>query len=176
MARPTTKKDLVMVANEQFDKLWQLMNSMDDEKLRKEFTFDKETAGKEAHWQRDNNVRDVLIHLYEWHQLLLNWVESNQKGENVSFLPSPYTWKTYGDMNVEFWRKHQNTSYEQAEKLLKESHQKVMTVIESFSNDELFSKEYFDWTGTTTLGSYCVSTTSSHCDWAMKKIKKHIKS
>lgn len=27
----------------------------------------------------------------------------------------------------------------------------------------------------TNLGSYCVSATASHYDWAMKKIKKHIK-
>ena len=31
------------------------------------------------------------------------------------------------------------------------------------------------WTGNAALGDYCVSTTSSHYDWAMKKIKAHIK-
>lgn len=36
-------------------------------------------------------------------------------------------------------------------------------------------KNIFDWTGTTTFGSYCVSATSSHYDWAMKKLKAHIK-
>ena len=30
-------------------------------------------AKKEAHWSRDKNVRDVLIHLYEWHQLMLKF-------------------------------------------------------------------------------------------------------
>jgi len=176
MARPTTKKDLVIVANEQYDKLWGIINSMNDEDQRKDFTFDKEIAGNEAHWKRDNNVRDVLIHLYEWHQLLLNWVASNQKGVSATFLPSPYNWKTYGDMNIGFWEKHQNTSYEKAVENLKESHQKVMALIETFSNEELFSKNHIDWTGTSTLGSYCVSATSSHYDWAMKKLKKHLKS
>ncbi|MFD1898932.1 ClbS/DfsB family four-helix bundle protein [Enterococcus termitis] len=42
---------------------------------------------RKAHWLRDQNLRDVLIHLYEWHQLLLSWVISNQNGEeNLSFL------------------------------------------------------------------------------------------
>lgn len=50
-----------------------------------------------------------------------------------------------------------------------------MALIETFSNDELFAKGAFDWTGTSTLGAYCVSATSSHYDWAMKKIKLHIK-
>jgi len=42
-------------------------------------------------------------------------------------------------------------------------------------DDELFQKKHFSWTGTSTLGSYCVSVTASHYDWAMKKIKQHIK-
>jgi hypothetical protein len=58
-----------------------------------------------------------------------------------------------------------------AKAMIKESHGKVMDLIETFSNDELFAKT-FKWTGGSTLGAYCVSVTSSHYDWAMKKIKK----
>jgi len=165
MARPTTKNDLLAASAKGYESLWALIDSMSEEMRTAVFTFE----------DRDRNVRDVLIHLYEWHQLLLNWVAKNQKGERVAFLPNPYNWKTYGEMNVELWQKHQDTPYEKAEKQLKESHKEVMDLIEGFSNDALFSKNYFDWTGTTTLGSYCVSASASHYDWAMKKIKKHIK-
>jgi hypothetical protein len=41
--------------------------------------------------------------------------------------------------------------------------------------EELFAKKAFSWTGTTTLGAYCVSATSSHYDWAIKKLKNHLK-
>jgi len=68
---------------------------------RHPFDFSKDEKKKEAHWKRDKNLRDVLIHLYEWHQLILNWVYANQKGEEKPFLPEPYNWKTYGNMNVE---------------------------------------------------------------------------
>jgi len=33
----------------------------------------------------------------------LTWVHSNQKGHERPFLPEPYNWKTYGEMNVAFW-------------------------------------------------------------------------
>ena len=174
MGRPTTKKDLLSVAEEQYKKLTDLINSMSIEEQNKEFTFDVENE-KEAHWKRDKNIRDVLIHLYEWHQLLLNWVAENMKGNKKQFLLEEYNWKTYGDMNVEFWKKHQNTKYDDAKKMLDKSHNNVINVIEKFSNEELFEKGSFDWTGGSTLGSYCVSATASHYDWAMKKIKKHIK-
>jgi hypothetical protein len=50
-----------------------------------------------------------------------------------------------------------------------------MAVIESFSNEELFEAGVLPWMGTSVLGAYCVSATSSHYDWAMKKTKAHIK-
>ncbi|MDR2889355.1 MAG: ClbS/DfsB family four-helix bundle protein, partial [Lachnospiraceae bacterium] len=107
MPRPTTKPDLLLTANQQFDKLWQLIDTMTDAERSASFNFGDDPKQKEAHWKRDQNLRDVLVHLYEWHQLLINWITANTKGEPAPFLPAPYNWKTYGDMNIEFWKKHQ---------------------------------------------------------------------
>ena len=174
MARPTTKKDLLEAAKINFEKLWQAIDSLPEKGLSLEFDFSGDTKRKEAHWKRDKNLRDVLIHLYEWHQLLLNWVESNRKGNKANFLPEPYNWKTYGEMNVRLWEKHQGTQLGDAKEMLQASHTSVWEMIQLFSDDELFGKKVFDWTGTTTLGSYCVSATSSHYDWAIKKLKAHV--
>jgi len=171
MARVTTKADLITFGNEKFEKLWKLFNTLSQEEQIATFELD----GKEAHWKRDKNIRDILIHLYEWHQLLINWIESNKKGTEKQFLPEPYNWKTYGDMNIEFWKKHQNTSLNESIKIVKTSHEKIMDLIEKFTNEELFSKGVFTWTGGSTLGQYCSSTTASHYDWAMTKIKKYKK-
>lgn len=175
MARPRTKKDLIETSNLNFDKLWQVLDNLTEKEFLTEFDFSGYPKLKEAHWTRDKNVKDVLIHLYEWHQLLINWITKNTAGETASFLPESYNWKTYGEMNIKFWEKHQSTSYEQSVKMLKESHSAVMKIIAKFTNEELFTKKYFTWTGTTSLGSYCVSAISSHYDWAIKKLKKHRK-
>lgn len=78
-------------------------------------------------------------------------------------------------MNVAFWKKHQNTSLDEAKELLQKSHCEVMRLAESFSNEELFSKGVYQWVGGSTLGSYFVSNTASHYDWAIKKLKAHRK-
>jgi len=163
MARPTTKQSLIVAANGEFEKLWKLIDSLPEEKQNATFAFE----------DRDRNIRDVLVHLHEWHQLLLKWIRSNRAGNVANFLPDPYNWKTYPQMNVEFWKKHQSTPLTEAKTVLKTSHSEAMQVIDSFSDEELFTKKYFPWTGTTSLGSYCISATSSHYDWAMKKIKQH---
>ena len=174
MARPAKKQDLMLAASGQFKKLWELIDSMSSEEQNTEFGFSS-NIGKEAHWKRDKNIRDVLTHLYEWHELLLKWVDANENGKQQSFLPEPYNWRTYGDMNVEFWKKHQNTPYDKSKEMVKDSHGKVIELIETFSDDELFVKNHFPWTGGSTLGQYCVSVTSGHYDWAMKKLKAHKK-
>ncbi len=175
MARPKTKTELIEAANTNYDKLWNVIDAMPEIVLNTDFDFSQDTKKKEAHWKRDQNLRDILIHLYEWHQLLIKWIDANLAGKPQAFLPAPYNWKTYGDMNVEFWEKHQVTPLSDAKKMFISSHKEVLKHIQQFSDEALFSKQYYNWTGTTTLGSYCVSATSSHYDWAIKKLRAHIK-
>ena len=134
-ARATTKPDLINAANEQFEKMWKLLDAMSDDEKNAIFDFDDTIKQKEAHWKRDKNLRDVLVHLYEWHQLLLNWVTANQSGEEKPFIPAPYNWKTYGQMNVGFWEKHQLTTLHNSIEMVKESHRSVIKMIDGFSND-----------------------------------------
>lgn len=175
MSRPTTKTDLLTAAAVNYEKLNAIISGLTQQELDTPFDFSGDVKKKEAHWKRDKNLRDVLIHLYEWHQLLLHWVQLNQSGDKKTFIPEPYNWKTYGNMNVEFWEKHQNTSLDDAKSLLQKSHADIMELAETFSNEELFSKGVYQWVGGSTLGSYFVSVTASHYDWAMKKLKAHKK-
>ncbi len=175
MGRPTTKTELISAAEENYRKMNQLIGALTEKELETPFDFSKDEKKKEAHWKRDKNLRDILVHLYEWHMLLLKWVSANQSGENKPFLPEPYNWKTYGKMNEEFWKKHQSTSLSEAAELLRKSHAEVIALAEEFSDEELFTKGAFKWVGGSTLGSYFISNTSSHYDWAMKKLKAHSK-
>ena len=175
MPRPKTKEELMLASKENYEKLNCFISQLSEDELQTPFDFSRDPKKKEAHWKRDNNLRDVLIHLYEWHQLLLDWVHSNQEGHERPFLPEIYNWKNYGEMNVVFWKKHQKTSLEEATRLLEQSHREVLELIEVFSNDELFTKGVYKWTGGTSLGSYFISSTSSHYDWALKKLKTHRK-
>ncbi|MFV0393817.1 MAG: ClbS/DfsB family four-helix bundle protein, partial [Coprobacillaceae bacterium] len=67
MARPTTKIDLLKDCEANFNKLQDVINKLSPEKQEEEFPFE----------DRDHNIRDVLVHLYEWHQLLLTFINEN---------------------------------------------------------------------------------------------------
>ncbi|MGX6961239.1 ClbS/DfsB family four-helix bundle protein [Vagococcus xieshaowenii] len=177
MVRPKSKESLWQQAEENFDKLQNTINQMTLEQQLEPFGFTEDflMTKKESHWRRDGNLRDVLIHLYEWHQLFLKWESANSQGQSIPFLPEPYNWKNYSQMNVEFVTKHQETSLSEAKELLATSHQQMMAIIKRYSNEQLFEKQQYSWTGSTTLGSYVISATSSHYDWANKKLKQQLK-
>ena len=177
MPRANTKADLIKAADEQFNKLWTIIDSMSEAEQNANFCFDADAMDDAAHWKRDKNLRDVLVHLYEWHQLLIDWEKSNTSGIAKPFLPPPYTWKTYGEMNVGFWQKHQglNTSLASSKEMLRNSHKEIIAVIGKYTDEQLFTKAFFKWTETTSFGQYCISATASHYDWAIKKLKEQIK-
>ena len=174
MPRPRNKNELIKAMNDEFIKLCKLLENTPNEILKSDFEAPLPTN------TRDKNARDVLIHLYEWQQMLQNFIKNNltfndskfiTKNEISPFLPSPYNWKTYPKLNVELWQKHQKTSFETALNLLKESHQSIFNVVQNLSDEELFEKRYFNFTGSTNLGSYIISSTSSHYIWAIKQLK-----
>ena len=62
----------------------------------------------------------------------------------------------------------------------KENYEKLNLLISKMTEEEFntpfdFSKGVYKWVGGSTLGSYFVSATASHYDWAMKKLKAHQK-
>ena len=163
MTEPTSKPELLDVSAASFDKLMALAGSLSPEQLAAEFAFE----------DRDRNVRDVLIHLHEWHRLLIEWVEANLAGDERPFLPDGYTWTDYAPLNVEIRDKHAETSVEDALEMVQASRAQVRELIQDRSDPELFENQHYPWTGTTSLGAYFISTTSSHDAWAMKKLHDH---
>ncbi|WP_294602851.1 ClbS/DfsB family four-helix bundle protein, partial [uncultured Lactobacillus sp.] len=98
MPRPKTKQELVDASNSSYQKIVALISELPEDARTGSFNFDTSKL-KGAHWKRDHNIRDVLIHLYEWQRLLLDWVKNNQAGHEQEFLPEGYNWRNYGEMN-----------------------------------------------------------------------------
>ena len=166
MPRPTSKPELLKAADTQFDKMWKLIDSMNAEEQSAIFRFE----------DRDKNLRDILVHLHEWHKMVESWHRIGTIEGGIPDVPGKgYTWKTLPDLNLEIWKKYQNVSLEDSKKMLRESHKMNVALVESHSNEELFDKGFYKWTKSTNLGAYFVSSMPSHYEWAMTKIKKHIK-
>lgn len=165
MARPKTKQELLKQSNDNYIKLLEFIHNLDATDLEKEFP--------EGYLNR--NVRDVLAHLHEWHLMVIGWYEVGMKGDKPDIPAKGYNWRTTPDLNREIWKKYRNTPLVEVKELLKSSHGKVWKLIQKHSNEELFERKRYPWTGNNAMGAYFVSATSSHYDWALKLIKKCLK-
>ncbi|MBC1345019.1 ClbS/DfsB family four-helix bundle protein [Listeria welshimeri] len=162
MAKPTTKAELIQQSTEKYQQLNDLIDSIPEEKRYLAFSFE----------DRDKNIRDVVVHLHEWHNMALEWYGIGMSGKKPFMPAEGYTWRTTPELNQMIWKKYQETDLKQARKLLDETHNKEMRLIAVHSDEELFTKKFYKWTNTTSLGAIFISSTSSHYAWAIKKIRK----
>lgn len=165
MSRPTNKKDLLLFSQQNFDALIDFVASIPDSLRQNEFP--KGTMNR--------NIRDVLAHLHHWHLMFLDWYVAGMKGQKPDIPAKGYTWKTTPELNLKIRNDYQRTDLDEVIIKLKLSFQEVRKIIDKHSDAELFEKGKYTWTGTTSLGAYLVSATSSHYDWALKLIKKATK-
>lgn len=162
MPRPTTKDALLTAAATGFHTLSAFIDDLPAEYREAEFGFQ----------DRDRCVRDVVFHLFGWHQMMLTWYAEGMAAERPA-IPAPgYTWRTTPQLNQALWEQAQAVSLTQALADLTASHARVCALITAHTDDELFTKQRYRWTGSTSLGAYLISATSSHYDWALTKLRK----
>ena len=160
MPRPRNKDELLVAIVDGFEQLNAILDGLTPAQREIAFPFE----------HRDKNFRDVLAHLHEWQWLIAGWYKIGMGGAKPDMPCKGFTWKTTPELNTAIWLKHQNTSLQRTRKMLSQSHDKLYKIVAKNSNDELFLRSYYDWTGSTSLGSYIVSATSSHYAWALKLI------
>jgi hypothetical protein len=162
MSRPTNKTELLQQSEKNFNALIFFVNNLPESEKMKDF----------PQGTMNRNIRDVFAHLHQWHLMLINWYETGKKGGKPDIPATGYTWKTTPALNKKIWQENSSLPFDTVFSRLVNSHKKVTEIIMSLSDEELFDKKRFLWTGTTSLGAYLIGCTSSHYDWAFKLIKK----
>lgn len=162
MPRPKTKTELLHLADENYKKLLGFVDQLPSGEQEAEF----------PEGTMNRNISDVLAHLHHWHLMMLDWYKVGMSGGKPEMPAKGYTWKTTPDLNRKIWEDYRHMPLSKARKSFEKSHAEVMKLIEKHSNEELFEKKRYKWTGSTSLGAYLISATSSHYDWALKLIRK----
>lgn len=162
MPRPKNKEELLQWSDANYQRLWELINS-----------YSKDQQLQDFHpGTMNRNIRDVVAHLDHWHHLFLEWYSIGMTGGKPEMPAKAYTWKTTPELNKKIWKQYRGDDLQEVMIRFHESFKKVYQLIQQHSNEELFEKKRYKWTGSASLGAYLISTTSSHYDWAYKLIKK----
>lgn len=163
MPRPTSKAQLIEQTVTNYDKLQVELEKMTSADMIKVQIVEAWTA------------KDILAHLFAWQQMVLNWYAIGKNGGEPITPSEKYTWREIPALNQEIYETYRDCPLEDITEKFEASHQQVLATIETIDNDELFTPKIYKWTKSTTLGSYFVSATSSHYDWARKEIRHGLK-
>jgi hypothetical protein len=164
MPRPTDRETLLTLSEANLRKLLDLIDSLPVE--YRERSFDNDLLN-----DRDRTIADVICHLHEWHVMMAEWYEVGMSGSKPAIPAEDVTWKTLPILNHRIYDKYKGTKLDDALALLRQSHEDVMELVRRHSDEELFTKKRYPWTGSTSLGAYLISATSSHYDWALKTLR-----
>lgn len=159
MTRPKNRSDLLYQAEEEFDILHKIVEQV-PQGLR-------EVPGACGEW----SVKDILAHLDVWHEMFLRWDAVGSAGDMPSMPAEGYNWSQIPALNHEIFERHRYDDWHLVETRLKHSYEKVLEVMSSYTDDDLFTKKRFEWTGSTSIASFAISASSSHYAWATKLIK-----
>lgn len=172
MPNPTTKQELLAAMADGYAQLNAQIAKMSEDELTAPFSFTADPKKCGVRWQNDRCLRDLLIHLYEWQVLMSTFVKNIREGHPKDYLPDEYR-KNYHEMDKMIVEKYQSTSLEEAKTLLQRSHEEMLRLAESFSEEELFTKGYYKNTYTTSMAAYYLSVTPY--GQAVKILKTHRK-
>jgi hypothetical protein len=118
------------------------------------------------------SVKDILAHLDAWDRMWLRWEQAGAQGQPTPMPAEGFTWTQTPALNE---RIHADTSGAQWDEVcdrLRDSHSRIMSRLSGYSDEDLFAKKRYRWTGTTSVGSYAVSATSSHYAWASDLVRR----
>ena len=161
MPRPTTKEQLLLQSQAALDELLTEAVSLS--------AGQRDRAGACGEW----SVKDVLAHLHAWHELFLVWYREGMAGGKPA-VPAPgFSFKDTPALNEKIYQENKNIDFAEVVSRLKQSHRRVIVLAEGHTDTELFTKQSYPWTASTSLGAYFIGCLSSHYEWAHGLVKKY---
>jgi len=164
MARPLNKLQLLDFAQREYQLLIDLISTQSDSQRDIKPIFENRTT------------KDIVAHLYAWQLLELNWYKEGMKGQKP-VIPAPgYSFKDTPALNEKLYQDYKDIKWDTLLKKFTELHNQLLTIINKHTEEELFTKKKYIWTGTTNMAVYFRSALSSHYVWARNLIRKNINS
>jgi len=160
MPRPVTKEQLLAQSQKALDELMAGVASLT--------MAQRNVAGACGDW----SVKDILSHLHVWQELFFTWYREGMAGGKPA-IPAPgFSFKDTPALNEKIYQENKGLNYAEVAARLVQSHQQAMALVMKHTDAELFTRQYYPWTGSTSLGVYFIGSLSSHYEWAGGLVKK----
>lgn len=115
---------------------------------------------------------DLVAYLIGWNELVLKWLDRDDRGEPVDFPETGFKWNELGPLARKFYADHEALEWPERLERLRAVKQQLVSTITDRSNDELYGKS---WYGKWTKGRMIQFNTSSPYANARARLRKWLK-
>lgn len=165
MAVATSRAELLAAIGTTFDRLLADLANVPDDRAR-ECTLDGHAAGTRM------SPSDLVAYLIGWNELVLKWLDRDDRGETVEFPETGFKWNQLGLLAEKFYEDYRPLGYPQLLDRLKDAKERLVETISARTDDELYGKP---WYGKWTKGRMIQFNTSSPYANARGRIRKWLK-
>ncbi|MBM3788916.1 MAG: ClbS/DfsB family four-helix bundle protein, partial [Acidobacteria bacterium] len=108
-------------------------------------------------------------------RMFLGWYEDGLQRATPQ-MPAPgYKWSELQRLNRAIWEKHRSRSQAAVRADFDSGYRRIVQITEALSPEPLLESGQFEWTGKNPLTSYIGPNTASHYRFALKVIKRWLK-
>ncbi|WP_295898006.1 ClbS/DfsB family four-helix bundle protein [uncultured Bartonella sp.] len=115
------------------------------------------------------NVSNLVAYLIGWNELVLKWLDQDQKGEPIDFPDTGYKWNELGKLAQKFYADHHNIPFDTLVIQLTNVKDRIVDEINKKTDEELYGRE---WCGKYTMGRMISLNTSSPYSNARDRLRK----
>ena len=134
------RSELLAAISSAFEKLMADLARVPEKDARK-CTLDGHATGTTM------SPADLVAYLIGWNELVLKWLEQDDRGAEVDFPETGYKWNQFGLLAQKFYRDYQSLSYSQLLERLTRAKGSLVVSISARSDDELYGATWYDkWT------------------------------
>ncbi len=163
MPKPTTQAQLLTEMQKEYDALEEFLTTLTPEQML--------APGAMAHW----SPKDVLAHLIAWDDMVLSWYKAGLRGKTLPQPAEGFTWRQLPELNQRIYQEHCDEPLPEVLKQFRAHHRKMLKLVQGLSDEALFTRGRYGWTGKNALASYLIPCTSSHYRWARTEMRKGLK-
>lgn len=120
---------------------------------------------------QDWSIKDLLAHLSGWEEFFIDWYGCQKYGKTSSNFPTGVSWEDKGAINQLIFSRSESRKLEEVLEDFRSSHQRILALIDTLSENELIIPQFFSWTGDSSLGDYLSSVTWQHYRWVKGLIR-----
>ncbi len=118
------------------------------------------------------SVKDFLAHRAEWGRMFERWYAEAVAGGTPAVPSERYTWRQLPALNAEIHERHRDVPLDVVEQDFADTADRLRRLVEGVSDEDLFQRHRFSFTGSTDLAAYLNSATAAHYRSARTHIRR----